>query len=95
MCNEVTGMPVYEYECSGCARVFEAQQRISDNPLTTCSVCGGEVKKLVSRSAFHLKGGGWYADGYGSGKAAEKTEPKAAPPPCAGSGSCAGCPAAV
>lgn len=88
-------MPVYEYECSGCARVFEAQQRISDNPLTACSVCGGEVKKLVSRSAFHLKGSGWYADGYGSGKAAGKKEAKAdaaAPPPCAG---CTSCPAAA
>jgi putative FmdB family regulatory protein len=88
-------MPVYEYECSGCARVFEAQQRISDSPLTTCSVCGGEVKKLVSRSAFHLKGGGWYADGYGGSGAGKKegTADAAAPPSC--TGGCASCPAAV
>ena len=60
-------MPVYEYECSECARVFEVQQRMSEAPLTECSVCGGEVKKLVSMSSFHLKGGGWYSDGYSSG----------------------------
>ena len=26
--------------------------------------CGGETKKLISKSEFHLKGGGWAADGY-------------------------------
>ncbi|MCI5221858.1 MAG: zinc ribbon domain-containing protein [Candidatus Electrothrix sp. AR4] len=60
-------MPVYEYECPACEKVFEVQQRINDQPLTCCSVCGGDVKKLVSMSAFHLKGGGWYSDGYASG----------------------------
>jgi putative FmdB family regulatory protein len=60
-------MPVYEYECPTCEKVFEVQQKISDQPLTACSLCGGEVRKLVSRSAFHLKGGGWYADGYAAG----------------------------
>ena len=60
-------MPVYEYECEACDRVFEVQQRISDDPLTECPQCGGKVKKLISMSAFHLKGGGWYRDGYSSG----------------------------
>jgi predicted nucleic acid-binding Zn ribbon protein len=26
--------------------------------------CGGPTKKLISRGSFHLKGGGWYKDGY-------------------------------
>ncbi|MCI5145793.1 MAG: zinc ribbon domain-containing protein [Candidatus Electrothrix sp. AR3] len=60
-------MPVYEYECPACENVLEVQQRMSDEPLDTCSLCGaGGIKKLVSRSAFHLKGGGWYSDGYSS-----------------------------
>jgi putative FmdB family regulatory protein len=59
-------MPVYEYECPACEKVIEVQQRISDDPLSTCPECGGEVKKLVSMSSFHLKGGGWYSDGYSS-----------------------------
>lgn len=69
-------MPVYEYECPTCEKVFEVQQRMSDAPLTACPDCSGKVKKIVSMSSFHLKGGGWYSDGYGSKAPAdgEKTE---------------------
>ncbi len=68
-------MPVYEYECTDCRKVFEIQQKMSDAPLTVCPECEGAVKKLMSMSSFQLKGGGWYADGYasaagGAGKAA-------------------------
>ena len=88
-------MPIYEYECSGCEKVFEVQQRMSDDPLKTCPECKGEVKKLVSASSFQLKGGGWYSDGYSgpsNGKSSQKKE-KASTPPCqGGSGSCKSCP---
>jgi len=89
-------MPVYEYRCSTCERIFEVQQKISDAPLTTCSECGGKVKKLVSASAFHLKGGGWYADGYSNKKQSDSKDSKPAAPACpAGAeGGCKSCPAA-
>ena len=89
-------MPVYEYECSGCRKVFEMQQRISDAPLRSCPECAAEVKKLMSMSSFQLKGGGWYSDGYASASAgkASKTAPPAATP-CSSGGSCAGCPAST
>jgi len=91
-------MPVYEYECPQCEKVLEVQQRMTDDPLSTCPDCGGEVKKLISMSSFHLKGGGWYADGY-SGSSAKKEEKKPAKvesssPPCkGGDGPCKSCPA--
>jgi len=96
-------MPIYEYECSSCNKVFEVQQRISDDPLKTCPDCQGEVKKLVSVSSFQLKGGGWYSDGYsgpsnGNGKNGKSTEKKksTATPPCqGGAGSCKSCPASA
>ncbi len=89
-------MPVYEYECSACSNVFEVQQKISDAPLTQCSQCGGIVKKLVSSSAFHLKGGGWYNDGYSSkGEKKERPSESSTPPSCPGGGACGGCPAAT
>ncbi|MHC4829690.1 MAG: FmdB family zinc ribbon protein [Planctomycetota bacterium] len=56
-------MPIYEYECRKCG-VFEHRQSISDDPLKRCPECRCAVQKLLSASAFHLKGGGWYADGY-------------------------------
>jgi putative FmdB family regulatory protein len=57
-------MPIYEYECTACGRIEEAIQKFSDRPLTKCSHCSGKLHRLISQSAFHLKGSGWYADGY-------------------------------
>jgi len=57
-------MPIYEYECAQCGRIEEAIQKFSDRPLARCSHCSGKLHRLVSQSAFHLKGTGWYADGY-------------------------------
>lgn len=56
-------MPIYEYECRKCG-VFDYEQSIADRPLGRCPKCRSKVTKLISASAFHLKGGGWYADGY-------------------------------
>ncbi|MBU0994733.1 MAG: zinc ribbon domain-containing protein [Proteobacteria bacterium] len=58
-------MPIYEYECTNCGKIEEAIQKISDKPLVECSHCSGKLQKLISQGAFHLKGGGWYADSYG------------------------------
>lgn len=55
-------MPIYEYRCSDCGHELEALQKLSDPKLTTCPQCGAEaLSKLVSASAFVLKGTGWYA----------------------------------
>lgn len=56
-------MPIYEYSCPKCGS-FEVTQRISDKPLRRCPTCRSKVRKLISATAFLLKGGGWYADGY-------------------------------
>jgi len=87
-------MPVYEYECSECMKTFEIQQRMTDNPLTNCPDCDGALKKLMSMSSFHLKGGGWYADGYASKSTGDN---KKSTPSCkskSASPECKGCPAA-
>ena len=59
-------MPTYEYECDACHRVFEIRQRISEPALTTCDVCGGSVRRLLSAAPFILKGEGWYVTDYPS-----------------------------
>src|SRR5215813_12177652 len=68
-------MPVYEYECKACGRDFEYQQRMSDPDKTTCEVCGGTLDRLISRTAFSLKGGGWYKDLYASPKPEKADKP--------------------
>ena len=57
-------MPVYEYRCTACNQQFELRQKFTDDPADQCPKCGGAVHKMVSASAFSLKGGGWYGDGY-------------------------------
>ena len=67
-------MPVYEYKCNACGREFEVQQRMSDPELTDCEVCGKQaLERLISRTAFSLKGGGWYKDLYSSSKPESKS----------------------
>ena len=62
-------MPIYEYACEKCDHEFEREQRITDDPVKTCPRCRSRrVKKLISRTSFVLKGGGWYADSYSSSK---------------------------
>ncbi len=57
-------MPLYEYRCLSCGAEFEKLQHFSDPPVTTCEVCGGPVKKLISQTSFILKGTGWYVTDY-------------------------------
>jgi putative FmdB family regulatory protein len=57
-------VPIYEYQCSKCGEVFEAFQRITDDPLAKCKFCQGKVEKLISQSSFQLKGTGWYLTDY-------------------------------
>ena len=62
-------MPFYEYQCSKCGHEEEVLQKVSDAPLKKCPACGkSAMKKLISSTAFRLKGGGWYKDGYSGAK---------------------------
>lgn len=76
-------MPIYEYKCENCNSEFEVEQKITAAPGADCPNCGGQkVRRLISSTAFHLKGSGWYVTDYGS-----KRSGSAVSSPCAG-GSC-------
>lgn len=60
-------MPLYEYRCTKCGHCMEVLQKFSDRPKRRCRECSGKLEKLISRTSFQLKGGGWYDQGYGSG----------------------------
>jgi putative FmdB family regulatory protein len=79
-------MPIYEYECESCGRIEEAWQKFSDAPLTQCKACSGSLHKLISQSAFHLKGSGWYVTDYkkNSAKDNKPAESKTEAPPSGG-----------
>ena len=69
-------MPIYEYLCASCGYQFEEVQKFNESPLEECPDCGKKsARRQVSVSAFHLKGGGWYKDGYsGKSNESEKTD---------------------
>ncbi len=77
-------MPIYEYRCGRCGHELEVMQKISDPAPDPCPKCGeaGALERLMSRTSFQLKGGGWYADLYGSAKKdAGSSNASAAPAP--------------
>jgi putative FmdB family regulatory protein len=53
-------MPTYEYACTECGDRTEVVQSISDPPLTTCTVCGGQLRKVFSPVGIVFKGSGFY-----------------------------------
>ena len=60
-------MPIYEYRCDDCGHSFEVMQKMADDPLETCSECGGALRKVLHPVAIHFKGSGFYTTDYGKG----------------------------
>jgi putative FmdB family regulatory protein len=58
-------MPIYEYKCEN-GHVFEVMQRFTDDPVTSCEVCGAPVERVFHPVAIHFKGKGFYSTDYGS-----------------------------
>lgn len=52
-------MPIYEYECQDrkCGHRFEMLQASGEEPVTICPECEGEVRRIISPTANHFKGG--------------------------------------
>jgi len=58
-------VPTYEYKCNKCEEAFEYFQKMSEDPLRECPVCGGELKRLISGGAgIIFKGKGFYTTDY-------------------------------
>ena len=54
-------MPTYDYSCRSCGARFEVWQKMSDEPLTTCPTCGGEIHRIVYPVGLVFKGSGFYS----------------------------------
>ena len=57
-------MPIYEYRCEK-GHTFEVMQRMSDDPVTSCSTCEAPVQRVFHPVAVHFKGSGFYNTDYG------------------------------
>jgi len=60
-------MPIYEYRCEN-DHTFEVVQRMTEDPLTACTVCGAPVQRVFHPVAVHFKGSGFYNTDYGKKK---------------------------
>jgi len=84
-------MPTYEYACKGCGHRVEVVQSLSDEPLKTCGVCGGELRKVFHPAGVLFKGSGFYSTDNrskeGSDSSKKGGESSASPSPSSGSSS--------
>ena len=60
-------MPIYEYRCEQ-GHEFEVMQRMSDEPLATCTTCSAPVQRVLHPPAIHFKGSGFHNTDYGTRK---------------------------
>lgn len=50
-------MPLYEYRCESCRKVFEAYKRLSDDTKEACPACG-RISSRLGISLFSARGSG-------------------------------------
>ena len=65
-------MPTYEYRCTSCGQHIEAVQSFTDDPLTECGVCGGELRKVFAPVGIVFKGSGFYKTDSRSGSGSSR-----------------------
>lgn len=58
-------MPIYEYRCEN-GHVFDAIQKMTDEPLTKCEECGAPASRVLTPPAIHFKGSGFHNTDYGT-----------------------------
>jgi putative FmdB family regulatory protein len=77
--SERNRMPTYQYACTACNHEFEAFQSFTEESLTQCPECQGEIKKVYSAVGVVFKGSGFYKTD--SAKSSTASVPAAAPTP--------------
>ena len=53
-------MPTYQYACTECGHAFEQFQSFSDDALTVCPECQGQLRKVFNSVGVTFKGSGFY-----------------------------------
>ncbi|PQZ96008.1 FmdB family transcriptional regulator [Arthrobacter sp. MYb227] len=53
-------MPTYVYACKDCGHAMEVVQSFSDEALTICPECQGELRKKFNSVGVVFKGSGFY-----------------------------------
>jgi len=68
-----SAVPIYEYRCEN-GHTFEVVQKMSDDPVATCTTCGAPVERVFHPVAVHFKGSGFYTTDYARSKAGKDSK---------------------
>lgn len=53
-------MPTYAYRCADCGHSFDIYQSFSDDALSVCPECEGELRKVFGSLGVTFNGSGFY-----------------------------------
>ena len=71
-------MPKYQYQCKDCGEALEVQQSFTDEALTVCPNCGGDLRKVFNAVGVVFKGSGFYRnDSRSSSSSSDAAKPAA------------------
>ncbi|NUP20418.1 MAG: FmdB family transcriptional regulator [Streptomyces sp.] len=69
-------MPTYQYACNDCGEHLEVVQKFTDDALTVCPECQGNLRKVFSAVGIVFKGSGFYrTDNRSSSTSTSSTTP--------------------
>ncbi|KRC66236.1 FmdB family transcriptional regulator [Aeromicrobium sp. Root236] len=71
-------MPKYQYQCKDCGEALEVQQSFTDDALTVCPNCGGDLRKVFNAVGVVFKGSGFYRNDSRSSSSSSDTAKPAA-----------------
>ena len=69
-------MPTYVYRCKNCEHQFETLQKMTDEPLTQCPECNGEINRLLFPVGIVFKGSGFHVNDYPNSKSSTSAPSK-------------------
>jgi putative FmdB family regulatory protein len=67
-------VPTYQYACTACDERLEVVQKFTDDPLTVCDECGGQLRKVYSAVGIVFKGSGFYRTDSRNGSGAKEKQ---------------------
>ena len=53
-------MPTYAYRCNACGHAFDIHQSFSEDSLTVCPECDGQLRKVFGAVGVTFNGSGFY-----------------------------------
>lgn len=71
-------MPKYQYRCNDCGADLEVQQKFTDDALTVCPECQGDLRKVFGAVGVVFKGSGFYKTDNRASQKSSSSAPKPA-----------------